>query len=416
MQESFRLIEESFAKRDIKKAEVLIAKLLRSSPTKQERVQALILRARARLMSARPDDALDDIKTVQSIDPSALKNPALLELFGDSHFARFELASVGFADRSDTVTALQTYEHILRDYPDYENLGWIDYQMGRALLTDNHVEAANECFHKGLLAPSHYAALTAYCYERLAFIAFYEARDYKQALTLINKAVDTYPPGEDRRWLVQVHVLRCRILREMHRFDQALWAAEMALSVASSSGESKAGLAEALLAAGELLALMDGHEREVIAQLQQFMQISKKPLGVDVTWSRVQEMLGDAYLKTGQYLLAAGAYEATLQFNPYHPWELSLYFRIARAFYQAGDYERAIQSIYRMLAAAHAEGQSVSDYRVYDVLGNALYALRRYDDALDAYRQALQMAPPNADNLDKIRTYHDFALELRRPV
>jgi tetratricopeptide (TPR) repeat protein len=150
--------------------------------------------------------------------------------------------------------------------------------------------------------------------------------------------------------------------------------------------------------------------------LQHFLQISKKPLGVDVTWARVYEMLGDAYFKTGQYSAAAGSYQAVLQFNPYHPWEVSLYFRIARSYYQQGDYERAVQSVNRMLEAAQAEGQTVSDYRVYDVLGNAQFALGKYDDALEAYRTALHVAPPNADNLDTIRAYHDFAKELSRPL
>lgn len=416
MQDQFRLIEEYLARREIKKAEVLIAKLLRGAPASRERCQLLVFRARARLLSARPEDALDDIAHVRTLDPSAAQDPTLLELFADAHFARFELASVGFADRSDTATAMQTYECILRESQDYENAGWIHYQMGRALLTDNRTEQAVECFHQGLLTPSRVPALTAYCYERLAFIAFYESRDLKQALTFIDKAIDTYPPGEDRRWLVQVHILRSRVLRDMHRLDQAVRAAESALAVANSSGESKLGLAEALLTLGELLAGIEGREREVIAHLQQFMQMSKKPLGVDVTWSRVHEMLGDAYFKTGQYALAANAYQSVLQFNPYHPWEVLVYFRIARAFYQAADYERAIQAIQRMMAAAQAEGQSVTDYRVYDILGNAFFAVGRYDDALEAYRTALHHAPPNAENLDKIKTYHDFALELSRPV
>jgi cytochrome c-type biogenesis protein CcmH/NrfG len=49
---------------------------------------------------------------------------------------------------------------------------------------------------------------------------------------------------------------------------------------------------------------------------------------------------------------------------------------------------------------------------VYDVLGNAHFALKRYAEAVEAYRIALQIAPPNAENVDKIKTYYQFAQEL----
>jgi tetratricopeptide (TPR) repeat protein len=411
--EHLRTIDELLQRREIKKAEVLIAKHLRSELPADEKIPFLVQRARARLLSARPDDALTDLAAARAGTIS--DTPLVLELFGDCHFARFELASMGFADRGDTEQALTHYRRILDEYPNYENIGWIHYQIGRVLLTDNHAHAAMERFQTALLAPSHVPALTAYCYERMAFVAFYEDRDPNRALSFIGKSVDTYPPGEDRRWLVQVHILRSRILREGKRFEQALRAAETALAVAASvNGENRASLAEAYLTVGELSAELGGRDREVIASLQQFLQVSRRPLGVDVTWSRVHEMLGDAYFRTGQHSSAVGAYNAALDFNPYHPWEISLYYRMARAAYQGGEYERTVQIIERMLARAHAEGEQVSDYRVYDILGNAQFALKQYAGAVDAYRTALHIAPPNADNLDKIRTYYGFAQELSR--
>ncbi len=417
MQDQRRTIETLLERREVKKAEVLIAKVMRSDLTPDEQAQLLVLRARARLLSARPDDAIADLMTAHSISAEILAAADKIELLGDCYLARFELASVGFTDRNDSGQALTFYRQILDNYSFYENIGWIHYQMGRILLAENNVENATTSFHDGLMTASHVKALTAYCYERLAFIAFYDARDLNKAAAYIGKAIDTYPAYEDQNWLVQVHNLRSTILRAMRRYEDALRAAETALAVASlNAGENRHGLAEALLTTGELLAQFEGRERDVITHLQQFTQISKKPLGVDVTWSRVHEMLGDAYFKTGQYSAAVAAYQAALQFNPYHPWEESLHYRIARSFYQQGDYEHTVTALQRMLDAAKAEGQSISDYHIFDVLGNAQYALGRYDEALSAYRTALAMAPPNADNLDKIKTYHDFAQELSRPL
>lgn len=407
------MIDELLAKRDVKKVEVAIAKFLRSNPAAQERGNALLQRARARLLGARPADAIDDLLTARSLIPEIFKTPEVLELSGDCYFARFELASVGFADRADTQQAQNDYFQIVEHCPGYENLGWVYYQLGRIALSNGSIETADEHFRQAIFSPSRVRALTAYCYERLGFVAFYEQRSLNDALALLNKAVDTYPVNESRTWLVQVHILRSRVLREMRRFEQALLAAETALDVAASEGmENRMGLAEALLTTGELMTGFDGRDRDVVNALQQFLQISKRPLGVDVTWSRVHEMLGDAYFKLGQYELASDSYQAALQFNPYHPWEVSLHYRIARSCYQQRNYEATIRALNRMMDAAQEEGENIHDYRVYDILGNAHFALRRYPEAITAYQTALQMAPANAENLDKIRTYYQYAQKL----
>jgi tetratricopeptide (TPR) repeat protein len=417
MQDQLQTIDDLLDQREIKKAEVVIAKALRNNPPRNYKMQVLAYRARTRLLGARPDDALADLRAIRSMLGDEPEIPAMFELRGDCHFARFELSTAGFADRNDTAAALEAYQQIVDNHPEYDNLGWVYYQIGRILLTHNDVEAATDYFREGLLNPSHVKALTAYCFERLAFVSFYEARIQHKALGFINKAIDTYPPSAERRWLVQAHVLRSRILRDMHRPGEALAAAETALStIPGSNSENKIVMAETLLTIGELMSEMGGHERNVINYLQQFIQLSKKPLGVDVTWSRVHEMLGDSFFKTAQYGSAAGAYQSALDFNPYHPWEVSLHFRIARSFYHQGDYERTVLSIKRMEDAAQSEGETMTDYRVYDVLGHALFALKRYDEAIRAYRTALHIAPPNANDLDKIKTYHNYAQQLSQPM
>ena len=122
-------------------------------------------------------------------------------------------------------------------------------------------------------------------------------------------------------------------------------------------------------------------------------------------------MLGDAQFKLGQYDDAASFYLMALQFNPYHPWEVSVYYRIARSYYQQRSYEKSVEAINRMLAAAKAEGQDVRDYRVFDVLGNAQFALGNYAKAAEAYQAALRIAPSNAENIEDIRAYYRFAQE-----
>jgi tetratricopeptide (TPR) repeat protein len=123
-------------------------------------------------------------------------------------------------------------------------------------------------------------------------------------------------------------------------------------------------------------------------------------------------MLGDAYFRLGQFGSAVAAYEAVLQYNPDYPWEVPLYYRLACGYYQQQDYDKAVSAIQQILKAAEDEGHVVNDYRVYDVLGNARFALKQYGKAAEAYEMALRVAPPNAEELDKIKMYREYAQEL----
>ncbi|GIL13620.1 MAG: hypothetical protein BroJett038_23400 [Chloroflexota bacterium] len=397
---------------EVKRADVLIAKKLRSDLNTAERAELLLRRARVRLLSARPDDALDDLRAARELlQDDGFETPQNMELLGDCYLARFELASVGFADRQALLAAEQTYMRIIEMFPQYGNLGWIYYQLGRVAMASNQSERAVSLFQQALLSPAYVSALTAYCYERLGFIAFYEWRDLDKAVGFLNRAVDTFPASEDRAWLVQVHLRRSRVLRQMQNYEAGLRAAETALALVSSgSVENRPVMAEALLAIADLLTYIGQRDREVVSRLQQFMQYAKKPLGVDVTWSRVNEMLADAYFNLGLYDDAIVAYRAALQFNPDHPWELSLLYRIASSYYQLRAYQKCIEALHNLLDAAKTDEQAINDYRVYEMLGAAFFALGQYAKAIDAYERALLLDPPDV-NADKIKTYLEYARE-----
>jgi tetratricopeptide (TPR) repeat protein len=411
MKEQLQTIDELLAKNDVRKAEALIVKSLRLDNAAEARAQLLFRRARVRLLLGRPEDALDDLQAFPTTTTEYLKSPALLELLGDVYFARFELASVGFADRNDTLRAQECFNEIIQNYPRYTNLGWVYYQLGRIWITTDNTEKAVKYLQQALISPSHIGYLTAYCYERLGFISFYEQRDLEAALAFLNRAVDTYPSYSDKAWLIQVHILRSRVLRGIRDYERALVAAKDALSLVTNHSEKRHNLPEALLGVAELLAELENRDKEVVHVLQQFVQGVKKPLGVDVTWSRANEMLGNAYFNLGQYESAIAAYTTALQFNPDHPWALSIYYRVAKSYYQQRAYNDAINTINQMLDLVSSEDQIVNDYEVYDVLGNAYFALGRYEKAVEAYRIALQIAPPNANNVGQIKSYYQLASE-----
>jgi len=320
-------IVQAISDKDLKRAEVSVARLLKNDLSESDRARTLIYRARVRLLGLRPDDAMADIHEALDADEHIKQHPYTIEVLADTHFQRFEIASAGFSDRQDVIQAQAYYHQIIQEHPDYENLGWIYYQLGRTQLVANEPAQAKQSFQQGLFQPSWNKALTAYCYERLAFIAYYEQRAPREALTLIDKTLHTYPAEESRTWWIQAHLMRTKILQDLD-IERAIRSARYIVGQASDPIYNKAVLAEVLFASAEMYAKSPGYERDAIGALQQFLQISRKPVGVDVTWSRAYEMLGDAHFTLGQFDQAMSAYQLCLQYNPYHPWEEAIVRRI----------------------------------------------------------------------------------------
>ncbi len=402
-------IEGLLRQRKIKTAEVKITRALRVTNPAQFQAKLLLLRAQAKLLTSRPEGGLEDISRAALLSPDIMTLPHAQELQADCFFARYELSALGFAERSDWANAERLYTHLLAQFPNYENYGWVLYQFGRLLLSGSQVERAVDSFQRALMKPSHVTALTSYAYERLGFTAFYEQRDFRQALIYLEKAIQTYPSSEDRAWLIQAHLLNGRILRDMHRLDEAVKSANIALKLAAYRGLARASVLEALFTASEIFSRAEGQEQRVIEVLAQYFQLSKRPPGIDVTWSRAYEMLGDACFLAGLYERAVTAYLAVLQYNPYHPWEISIYLRIARAYYQQGLYETAAQAVQRAINDAKAEEQT-ADFQAYDLLGSAYYAMGQFEKAATAFDAALAMIPANDPSTAKITQYRQYAI------
>jgi tetratricopeptide (TPR) repeat protein len=403
-------IQQLLDMQKIKQADVRISKALRQPNAPDMQAPLMLLRARVKLMLGRPEGALDDLDRARELVTSATDSLPVRELLADCYFARYELAAIGFAARADLQLAEQLYNGIAAERPDYYNLGWIRYQMGRIALTQSNIDQAEQSFQQALVLPAVNAALTAYCYERMGFVAFYERRDIHSALSLLNKAVQTYPSHAPRIWLIQAHLLRARVMRDGLRLQDALAAAETALKLAVQGGaDVRAGHLEALLTIGEILSRSNGSEDGVIAALEQYFQLSRKPVGIDVTWSRAYEMLGDAYLATHQIERAVTALLAALQYNPYHPWEVSIYMRVAKAYYAQGDYPRVINALNHAMGSAQAEDQSIGA-DIYDLLGSAQYALGSFRDAIVSFDAALALLSSRDAAAQKIEQYRAYAI------
>ncbi len=406
-------IDEALARKEIKKAEVMLARLLRGKNfNSEERAALLVRRARARLEGARPDDALEDLETASALDESIPKDVKTWILRGDIHFARFELAAFGFADRADSDQARECYQQVLASTPESAQLSWVHYQLGRILLSENNVEKAVSHFEKALDFSPVPPNIHALSYERLGFIALFEYRQAEKALEYFNQAIKIYPSGDDPGWLVQLYLRISRAYLESGKHQEALDTARRALRGIQDGATHRAALPEAHFALGEVLAAMQGSEAEAIEHYLRFLQSSKRPPDIDVTWSKVHETIGNLSFRLERYQQAKAAYEKAMEFNPYHPWEVNLRYQIARCYYRLRDYEHAVEAIEKMKKLGENDSAPITDWRVYNLLGNGYFALEKYKLAAEAYRHAIELAPPAAAGLEKAHIYLRFSEEL----
>ncbi|NJL94681.1 MAG: tetratricopeptide repeat protein [Anaerolineae bacterium] len=416
MDKWLREIDEALNSGDLKRSELIIARQLRAHKGASERAGLLLRRASVRLMGARPDDAFEDLETAVALQPEQENSPSVRTLRADVHLARFELAPVGFADRADTDAALVDYQYILKHAPTYERRAWVHYQMGRIHLSQHEIEAAVQDFRAALESPSQPPQVHALSHERLGFIALYDQRQPRQALEAFQRAVQAHSGNEEIGWLTQLYLQISRAHLELSEHQRALSAAQKALQ-AIQSGTTTAHrnlLPEAHMALGDILALRDGAEAEAIKHYLRFLQSSKRPPGIDVTWSQVHENIGDLSFRIERYQEAINAYEKALEYNPYHPWEVKLHYQIARCHYRMRAFEKAVEAIQRMKHLAAQEHANITDWRVATLLGNAYFALEQYPAAAEAYREAIALAPPGASELERTEIYLRFAEELAR--
>lgn len=322
-------VESLINQREFKRAEVLLSKISREDASAATLQRVNIYRAKLRLLMGRANEALSLLKETESPPDDA----EYTELMADIYFQRYELANVGFADRADLLTAQQLYQQILALWPQYANRGWIHYQLGRLLLISGQSTEAEQHFHHALFEPSHIVTLTAFTYERLAYLYLYEYRQPDRALVFIDKALATYPASEPRSWMVQSLILKSKIYQYLN-INQALAIAMDAHRMATmrSARVSRALVAESWFNIADIASRSRGREQYVIDCVQKFLQLSRSPLGVDVTWSRAHEMLAEAYFALKRYAQALAAYQTMLEFNPYYPWASAIRLRMAECY------------------------------------------------------------------------------------
>jgi len=97
---------------------------------------------------------------------------------------------------------------------------------------------------------------------------------------------------------------------------------------------------------------------------------------------------GDKYFKSNDYAQAIVSYKKAVALDP----KLGLaYYGLGLCHHQQGQWQQAV------VAWRHAKALLQPEGAMYITLGNDLYHLKRYDEALQSFRAAIDIPPPDLD-------------------
>ena len=85
---------------------------------------------------------------------------------------------------------------------DYANAAWARYRLGEILMMQGAAAEAEAYFRQALTLPGKDSSIKAFSYERLAHIAYYETRLFKQARQFIDLALAVYRGSNKENWAI----------------------------------------------------------------------------------------------------------------------------------------------------------------------------------------------------------------------
>jgi tetratricopeptide (TPR) repeat protein len=110
---------------------------------------------------------------------------------------------------------------------------------------------------------------------------------------------------------------------------------------------------------------------------------------LDPNYDLAHYSLGDALMKQNKFIQASESYAKGLQLKPDNPLTR---FNLAKALAASGKHNNALYH-YQLVTGK----DPFINHQIYYHMGNSLYQLKRYDEALSAYENALRTKPEFAE-------------------
>lgn len=396
------LVDLYYDEEMFQKAEKILSRLLKRKLGSQSQAELFYRLGLIRCKQHRDEEALPFAEKALELDPEFSKMADLYVLLGDAYLANYQAVRVPDRDAHLLGEAEEYFKKVTDAYPDYENMGWVYRQQGQCLRYKEQYHEAIEHFQKALVSKTTYDWLVADLYERLGTLHALGTKQYDQAITFFQKALDEITFEGKSNWRAQVYLNMSRAYAGMEKSEEALTTARQAMEMLDSQEyDYHEALASVHCNLGDALVHFAGKEDEAMQHYQKYLKLVKKERDDPVNAS-VYENLGHLYYRKRQYARAIKMLRKALELQPDYPKKSYVSYVIGMCYQWQ---KKPIDAKKYYEEALREPDEHINLFQLHRGLGHTYFALSLYDKAAQHFREALRIADPKAKQLPEIRQY-----------
>ena len=317
------------------------------------------------LKTGQIDEAISYFREILNQTDSDIVKVSVLTQIGDA-----------YQDNDDLNKALETYDRVLKDYPDSHYADYVQYREGIALLKLEKVDAATLSFQslQANYPGSKYLNDTKY----YLGLAFFKKKNWQQSLHYFS----LYQQGLPRKPEL---VSEAKFLTALSHFylEDYVAALEAFRDITASYPEDDSLMPKARFYIAQCYALT-GQTKEAIRIFKSIPDLypSSDTAPDALIW------LGDHYLKSNAFDKAVESYQQFLKQYPGSEQVPIVQFEIGQAYQVQGRFNQAL-NYYKLIDPAHKEIHTKSRLAIAEVFSQKSDPLT----ALQTYRDIIATAP-----------------------
>jgi tetratricopeptide (TPR) repeat protein len=394
MQSYFRLAELYRQNGQYEEAKEAIVALLRQQPEPEEVKNAFLRLAQFCFEQSDFQAALSYWNRAAAVAESTL-GPSDYEFHGNILVTQYRNAELSSQEEMTLDEAIESYQRAAALKPDAQHLASIYLGLGMAYHDNHEVDTATDYFHKALALQPQDKQVAAECHLELGLIEF-DHENPEKAVPLLQLGLEISPLRPPSTWLSHGYWLLSHALVQIGKLKEAIAMGQKSLAAADPDDSS---YTTALFTAHSVLGWayyhIRGEEDQAIYHYRQALALEED--------SAIYRYLGELYFHKDELEQALEMFKVVLSIDPDYQHPGDIYNAMGVCLARLQRYEEALA--YLEMAQKEQATVSIGPYQIYKNMGWSYWHLDRYDEAVVAFKTALNLMHPKDREYRQIEQY-----------